>query len=58
MTKIRTSHTYEQMTPDKRPQDPTLDGAGCTFETLEHGGSEPDSMPHYVRNLACCETCQ
>lgn len=49
MTKIRTSHTYEPMTPDLRPQDPSMDGTGCKFETLEHGGAEPDMLPQAIR---------
>jgi hypothetical protein len=32
-----------------RPQDRTLDGKGLTFETLEHGGAEPDTMPNAIR---------
>lgn len=35
--------------PTARPQDPQLDGNGWTFETLEHGGSEPDTMPQAIR---------
>ena len=50
MTKIRTSHVYEEMTPERRPQDPCIDGRGCRFETLEHGGHEPDSMPQAIRS--------
>jgi hypothetical protein len=26
------------MTPDKRPQDPHMDGTDLRFETLDHGG--------------------
>lgn len=33
----------------QRPQDPMLDGAGWTYETLEHGGEEPDTMPQAIR---------
>jgi hypothetical protein len=32
-----------------RPQDRTLDGRDLTFETLEHGGAEPDTMPNAIR---------
>lgn len=32
-----------------RPQDLNLDGDGWTFETLEHGGAEPDTMPQAIR---------
>jgi hypothetical protein len=37
------------MPPDKRPQDRSLDGAGMTFETLDHGGEYPDTMPQAIR---------
>lgn len=42
-------HNYEAMTEEKRPQDPMLDGTGLTFETLEHGGEYPDTMPQAIR---------
>jgi hypothetical protein len=48
-TRITTSHTVELMTPDMRPQDPTMDGSGLTFETLEHGGAVPDTMPQAIK---------
>jgi hypothetical protein len=44
-----TAHNYEKMTPEKRPQDPGLDGQGWTFELLEHGGEYPDSMPQAIK---------
>jgi hypothetical protein len=37
------------MTEDMRPQDPEMDGAGWTFELLEHGGEHPDAMPQAIR---------
>ena len=46
---MRMTHTYSEMTMDKRPQDHTMDGLGMTFETLEHGGEYPDMMPQAVR---------
>ena len=42
-------HRYRRMTPDMRPQDPSLRGEGLTFETLEHGGEEPDAMPQAIK---------
>ena len=42
-------HHFEPMTPEKRPQDPHLDGTGLTFETLEHGGDELDTMPQAIK---------
>lgn len=35
--------------PEGRPQDPHLDGRDLTFEALEHGGAEPDTMPNAIR---------
>lgn len=40
---------YETMTEEKRPQDPGMGGAGWKFQTLEHGGKYPDSMPQVIR---------
>jgi hypothetical protein len=37
------------MTPDKRPQDPHLDGTGLRFETMEHGEDYPDTMPQAIK---------
>jgi hypothetical protein len=41
-------HEFEELTPDKRPQDPHGDGTGLTFTTLEHGGAYPDMMPQAI----------
>jgi hypothetical protein len=38
-------HYFREMPPDRRPQDPTRDGAGWTFQLVEHGGHYPDNMP-------------
>ena len=46
---ITRSHRFRHLSEDSRPQDPTLDGAGWTFETLEHGGEYPDCMPQAIR---------
>jgi hypothetical protein len=40
---------FPLLPPDKRPQDPHLNGTGLQFETLEHGGEYPDTMPQAVR---------
>ena len=45
----RITHEFEEMTPEKRPQDPGRDGRGLTFETLEHGGEYPDTMPQAIK---------
>ena len=46
---ITQSHRFRVMTEDHRPQDPSMDGAGWTFETLEHGGEYPDTMPQAIK---------
>jgi hypothetical protein len=46
---MKVTHEFEQMTEDKRPQDPSLDGRGWKFATLEHGGEYPDTMPQAIR---------
>jgi hypothetical protein len=38
-----------EMTPDKRPQDPHMDGTGLRFETFDHGGEYPDTMPQAIK---------
>jgi hypothetical protein len=35
---MKLTHKFAEMTPDKRPQEPHLDGTGLGFETMEHGG--------------------
>lgn len=35
--------------PGSRPQDPSYDGSGLTFETLDHGGDYPDQMPQAIK---------
>ena len=42
-------HEFEELTPERRPQDPNLDGTGLRFETLEHGGEFSDAMPQAIR---------
>ena len=42
-------HEFQELTPERRPQDPNLDGTGLPFETLEHGGEFPETMPQAVR---------
>jgi hypothetical protein len=40
---------FDELTPEMRPQDPGLDGRGWWFQTREHGGAEPDTMPQAIR---------
>jgi hypothetical protein len=35
---MKLTHRFAQLTPEKRPQDPNMDGNGLRFETMEHGG--------------------
>jgi hypothetical protein len=46
---MKLTHKFAETTPDKRPQDPHLDGTGLCFETMEHGGEYPDTMPQAIR---------
>jgi hypothetical protein len=46
---MKLTRRYEKMTPEKRPQDPSMDGTGLAFETLEHGGEYPDTTPQAIR---------
>ena len=45
----RLTHEFEEMTPEKRPQDPHRNRRALKFETLEHGGKYPDTMPQALR---------
>jgi hypothetical protein len=46
---MKLTHRFAEMTPDKRPQDPHMDGTGLRFETLELGGEYPDTMPQAIK---------
>jgi hypothetical protein len=35
--------TFAEMTSEKRPQDPHMDGTSLRFETLDRGGEYPDT---------------
>ena len=48
-TRYEAHHKFAEMTPDKRPQDPHMDGTGLRFETLDHGGEYPDTMPQAIK---------
>ena len=41
---MKLTHRFAEMTPDKRPQDLHMNGAGLRIETMEHGGENPDTM--------------
>ena len=42
-------HRFQELAPEKRPQDPHMDGSGLRFETMEHGGEYPDTMPQAIK---------
>jgi hypothetical protein len=46
---MKLTRKFAVMTPDKRPQDPHMDGTGVRFEPMEHGGEYPDSMPQAIK---------
>ena len=46
---IKKSHTFEKMTENIRPQDPSLCGSDLKFEAMEHGGEFPDAMPQAIK---------
>jgi hypothetical protein len=39
---------FDELTPEKRPQDTHGDGRDWKFVTSEHGGDEPDNMPQAI----------
>ena len=46
---MKLTHRVAELTPEKRPQDPHMDGTGLRFETMEqHGGEYPDTMPQAI----------
>jgi hypothetical protein len=46
---VKLTHRFKELTPEQRPQDLNLDGAGLRFETMEHGGEYPDTMPQAIK---------
>ena len=46
---MKLTHQFAEMTAEKRPQDPSMDGTGLRFETMEHGGEYPDTMPQAIK---------
>lgn len=46
---VRLTHTYRPLPRDRRPQDNTFDGAGWTYELLDHGTDASDTMPQAIR---------
>jgi hypothetical protein len=48
---MKLTHKFAEMTPGKRPQDPHIDDTGLRFETLDHGGEYPDTMPQAIEPI-------
>jgi len=46
---MKLTHKFAQLTLQKRPQDPSMDGTGLRFETFDHGGEYPDTMPQAIK---------
>ena len=46
---MRLTHKFALLAPDGRPQDPQMDGSGLRFETMDHGGEYPDTMPQAIK---------
>jgi len=46
---MKVIHRFRELTPEKRPQDPHMDGTGLRFETMEHGNEFPDTMPQAIK---------
>lgn len=40
---------FAELSREKRPQDPHLDGTGLRFETMDHGGEWADTMPQAIK---------
>jgi hypothetical protein len=46
---MRLTRKFAALSPEKRPQDLQLDGSGLRFETMDHGGEYPDTMPQAIK---------
>jgi hypothetical protein len=46
---MKLTDRFAELAPEKRPQDPHLDGTGLRCETLDHGGEYPDTMPQAIK---------
>jgi hypothetical protein len=44
---MKLTHRFAQLRPEKRPQDPRMDGTGLRFETMEHGGVSRRHAPSH-----------
>jgi hypothetical protein len=46
---MKLTQRFHDLVVDKCPQDPLLDGTGLRFETLDHGGEYPHTMPQAIK---------
>ena len=46
---MKLMHRFQELAPEERAQDPHMDGTGLRFETMEHGGEYPDTMPQAIK---------
>ena len=46
---MRLTRKFAPLSPERRPQDPQLDGSGLRFETMDHGGEYDDAMPQAIK---------
>lgn len=46
---MKLTNRFAPLAPEKRPQDQEMDGSGLRFETLDHGGEYPDTMPQAIK---------
>ena len=46
---MKLTNRFAPLAPERRPQDPRIDGSGLRFETFDHGGEYPDNMPQAIK---------
>jgi hypothetical protein len=46
---MKLTHKFAEMTPEKGPQDPDMNGTCLRSETKEHGGEYSDTMPQAIK---------
>ena len=51
---MKLTHRFAEMTPEKRQQDPHMDGTALRFETLEHGGAPSHQLINAEGRCCIC----